>query len=245
MENCPNFSLDCSNNVRYSFSEYHLPWPGVSGSSGDLRPQSFDFFFPLIHIETTLCCLMCSRSGPQPEWPGQLPIGKWISVQVHSTLSSNLHCKNHQDNSWEDCCWHSSKFPWTGCFPPLVYLSAWPRSDREQRPIFLLLMMGAMGESYKKWCILLTHSLLKALKFLSGGLTKQWLFSLKIWPVARHIITNFITGSKPSQGRMDSISRNTSVSHVKYIFPHDLQQLFQSRIFLCYFRVSFQHDNPK
>lgn len=81
-------------------------------------------------------------------------------------------------------------------------------------------MMGAMGESYKKrhaFCLLIP--LLKALEVSVWRTNKATAFLLKIWPVARHIRTNFITGSKPSQGPMDSISRNTSVSHAATFSP--------------------------
>ena len=63
-----------------------------------------------------------------------------------------------------------------------------------------------------------TESILQAVKFLSGGLRKRWLFSLKIWPVGRHFEINSITGSKPFQGPMDSVGMNTSVSRQAH-FP--------------------------
>lgn len=82
----------------------------MRGSLGYFRLQYLWLVFPLTHLETTN--LLVHVQVPQQEWIKQVPIWKWIS-QVSPALSSSLHCDNHQDNSWENYCWHSRicKFP--------------------------------------------------------------------------------------------------------------------------------------
>lgn len=116
----------------------------------------------------------------------------------------------------------------------------------EDRLIFLILMIG-VGENPTKtgpFCLFILYWKDSPSSEISVWRTnKEMAFSLKLQPVGRRVVVNFIIGSNPSKDPMDSTGVNAAVSPQ---FPLiTCNSSFNLGVFLWYFQVPFKHDRQR